>query len=101
MTILIYLMGYDVIAPFTFSGSAALNTSIVFLIIFLVTSFQGYRLIYQFKLIDLFPCIEKGGSGSEAIYDCSLSRNFPDCHRILVGDARSFLLLKCGKRLAF
>ncbi len=33
VTILIYLMGYDVIAHFTFSGSAALNTSIVFLII--------------------------------------------------------------------
>ncbi|WP_230135973.1 ABC transporter permease, partial [Peribacillus frigoritolerans] len=60
MTILIYLMGYDVIAPFTFSGSAALNTSIVFLIIFLVTSFQGYRLIYQFKLIDLFHASKKG-----------------------------------------
>ncbi|GAB6259106.1 MULTISPECIES: FtsX-like permease family protein [Peribacillus] len=60
MTILIYLMGYDVIAPFTFSESAALNTSIVFLIIFLVTSFQGYRLIYQFKLIDLFHATKKG-----------------------------------------
>ncbi|WP_340372764.1 ABC transporter permease [Peribacillus sp. FSL E2-0218] len=60
MTILIYLMGYDVIAPFTFSGTAVLNTSIVFLIIFLVTSFQGYRLIYQFKLIDLFHASKKG-----------------------------------------
>lgn len=60
MTILIYLMGYDAIAPFTFSGSAALNTAIVFLLIFLVTSFQGYRLIYQFKLIDLFHASKKG-----------------------------------------
>ncbi|CAH0249607.1 Bacitracin export permease protein BceB [Peribacillus sp. Bi96] len=60
MTLLIYLMGYDVIAPFTFSGSAALNTAIVFLLIFLVTSFQGYRLIYQFKLIDLFHASKKG-----------------------------------------
>lgn len=60
MTILIHLMGYDVIAPFIFSGSAALNTAIVFLIIFLVTSFQGYRLIYQFKLIDLFHASKKG-----------------------------------------
>ncbi|QUG43421.1 FtsX-like permease family protein [Psychrobacillus sp. INOP01] len=60
MTILIHLMGYDVIAPFTFSESAALNTSIVFLTIFLVTSFQGYRLIYQFKLIDLFHASKKG-----------------------------------------
>ncbi|MFE4707822.1 ABC transporter permease [Peribacillus simplex] len=63
MTILIYLMGYDVMAPFTFSGSAALNTSIVFLTIFLVTSFQGYRLIYQFKLIDLFHASKKGEAG--------------------------------------
>lgn len=63
MTILIYLMGYDVMAPFTFSGSAALNTSIVFLMIFLVTSFQGYRLIYQFKLIDLFHASKKGEAG--------------------------------------
>lgn len=60
MTILIHLMGYDVIAPFTFSGPAALNTAIVFLTIFLVTSFQGYRLIYQFKLIDLFHASKKG-----------------------------------------
>lgn len=60
MTILIRLMGYDVIAPFTFSVSAALNTAIVFLAIFLVTSFQGYRLIYQFKLIDLFHASKKG-----------------------------------------
>lgn len=60
MTILIHLMGYDVIAPFTFSEQAALNTTVVFLAIFLVTSFQGYRLIYQFKLIDLFHASKKG-----------------------------------------
>lgn len=60
MTILIQLMGYDVVAPFTFSAAAAMNTAIVFLVIFLVTSFQGYRLIYQFKLIDLFHASKKG-----------------------------------------
>ncbi len=60
MTILIHLMGYDVIAPFTFSEQAALNTTVVFLAVFLVTSFQGYRLIYQFKLIDLFHASKKG-----------------------------------------
>lgn len=60
MTILIHLMGYDVVAPFTFSMAAAMNTAIVFLVIFLVTSFQGYRLIYQFKLIDLFHASKKG-----------------------------------------
>lgn len=60
MTILIHLMGYDVIAPFTFSEQAALNTTVVFLAVFLITSFQGYRLIYQFKLIDLFHASKKG-----------------------------------------
>lgn len=57
---MIHLMGYDVVAPFTFSMAAAMNTAIVFLVIFLVTSFQGYRLIYQFKLIDLFHASKKG-----------------------------------------
>ncbi|MEH6944067.1 ABC transporter permease [Bacillus sp. JJ722] len=60
MTLLIRLMGYDAVAPFTLSQSAVLNTAIVFFIIFLLTSLQGYRLIYQFKLIDLFHASKKG-----------------------------------------
>ncbi|MEK4762311.1 FtsX-like permease family protein [Viridibacillus sp. FSL E2-0187] len=60
VTVLIRLMGYDVVAPFTFSTEAVINTASVFLIIFFITSFQGYRLIYQFKLIDLFHASKKG-----------------------------------------
>lgn len=60
VTLLIRLMGYDVVAPFTFSTEAVINTASVFLIIFFITSFQGYRLIYQFKLIDLFHASKKG-----------------------------------------
>ncbi|MBK3495907.1 FtsX-like permease family protein [Viridibacillus sp. YIM B01967] len=60
VTILIRLMGYDVVAPFTLSTEAIINTAIVFFIIFFITSFQGYRLIYQFKLIDLFHASKKG-----------------------------------------
>lgn len=54
LSILIKLMGYDVAAPFAFSWQAVANTALVFMIIFLITSLQGYRVIYQFKLIDLF-----------------------------------------------
>lgn len=60
LSILIRLMGYDVAAPFAFSWQAVMNTVIIFMIIFLVTSLQGYRVIYQFKLIDLFHASAKG-----------------------------------------
>lgn len=52
--ILMKVMGYTVIANFSISTAAILNTFLVFMIISLITSVQGYRLIYQFKLIELF-----------------------------------------------
>lgn len=60
LSILLKLMGLDVVAGFTFSTSALINTVIVFFIIFLVTSLMGYRVIYRFKLIDLFHAEKKG-----------------------------------------
>ncbi|MEK4427171.1 ABC transporter permease [Solibacillus sp. FSL K6-1523] len=60
LTILVRLMGYEVVANFTFSGQAVLNTAIVFALLFLFTSLQGYRTIYQFKLIDLFHAEKQG-----------------------------------------
>lgn len=51
---LMKVMGYDVIANFSISPSAIINTVIVFMVITLLTSVQGYRLIYRFKLIELF-----------------------------------------------
>lgn len=60
LTILVRLMGLDAVASFTLSGAAVLNTTIVFMIVFLFTSLQGYRVIYQFKLIDLFHAEKKG-----------------------------------------
>ena len=60
LSILLKLMGLDVVAGFTFSTGALINTVIVFLIIFLVTSLMGYRVIYRFKLIDLFHAEKKG-----------------------------------------
>lgn len=60
LTILVRLMGYEVVANFTFSGQAVLNTAVIFAILFLFTSLQGYRVIYQFKLIDLFHAEKQG-----------------------------------------
>lgn len=60
LTILIQLMGYDVIAPFTFSIAAIIHTAIVFFILFFVTSLLGARMIYKFKLIELFRASSEG-----------------------------------------
>lgn len=60
LSILIHLMGYDVSAPFTFSIEAVIHTAVVFLLIFFVTSLQGYRVIYRFKLIELFHASAQG-----------------------------------------
>ena len=60
LTILMKLMGLDIVIGFAFSIDAVINTLIVFFIIFLFTSMQGYRVIYQFKLIDLFHAEKKG-----------------------------------------
>lgn len=54
VTILIKVMGSMVIANLSISPAAILNTLLVFMIITLITSVQGYRLIYRFKLIELF-----------------------------------------------
>ncbi|WP_078378483.1 FtsX-like permease family protein [Sutcliffiella halmapala] len=60
LTILVKLMGLDVVIGFAFSMDAVINTFMVFFIIFLFTSLQGYRVIYRFKLIDLFHAEKKG-----------------------------------------
>lgn len=52
--ILMKVMGYVVVVNFSISAVAVLNTLLVFMIITLITSIQGYRLIYRFKLIELF-----------------------------------------------
>lgn len=60
LVILLKLMGIQMELGFTFSTHAIIETTIVFFIIFLVTSLLGYRIIYQFKLIDLFQAASKG-----------------------------------------
>lgn len=58
--ILLKTMGYDAITHFTIPTAAIINTVIVFMIITFITSIQGYRLIYRFKLIELFQADKEG-----------------------------------------
>lgn len=60
LTILIRLMGFEVVAGFSFSSEAIINTAVVFFLLFLFTSLQGYFVIYRFQLIDLFRAEQKG-----------------------------------------
>ncbi|MDM5245934.1 ABC transporter permease [Lysinibacillus sp. G4S2] len=60
LMILVRLMGYEVVGSLTFSTEALLNTTGIFTLLFLFTSLQGYRVIYQFKLIDLFHAEKQG-----------------------------------------
>jgi putative ABC transport system permease protein len=52
--ILLNLLGAPIEVSFSISLAAILNTSIMFISILLLTSFQAYRLIYRFRLIELF-----------------------------------------------
>ncbi len=65
-SVLIKVMGYNAIANFSVSPSAIINTIIVFTLITVVTSFHGYRLIYRFKLIDLFQADKEGEESPRA-----------------------------------
>ncbi|MCP3740694.1 ABC transporter permease [Rossellomorea sp. BNER] len=60
VSILMSVMGFEAIGNFTISLAAIVNTIIVFSLITMITSFQGYRLIYRFKLIELFQADKEG-----------------------------------------
>lgn len=60
LQLLLRLMNSDLSIGFTVATSALIETSLVFVAIFLFTSFQGYRVIYRFKLIELFHADKKG-----------------------------------------
>ncbi|WP_261133356.1 ABC transporter permease [Bacillus sp. Marseille-Q3570] len=66
--ILIKLMGSTVEIDFSISLPAILQTCMVFMIIILFTSIQGYRLIYRFKLIELFHAEKKGEKAPESSF---------------------------------
>ena len=58
--ILIKLMGSAAVVDFSISIAAIVQTAAVFMVIILFTSVQSYRLIYRFKLIELFHAQKKG-----------------------------------------
>lgn len=58
--ILIRLMGFSANISFMIPLKAVLNTAVVFIILFLITSIHGYRIIYRFKLIELFKAENQG-----------------------------------------
>lgn len=60
ISILLKLMDYEAVANMTMSGTAVLNTIVVFGSIFIITSLQGYRVVYRFKLIELFQAAKQG-----------------------------------------
>ncbi|CEI80541.1 Bacitracin export permease protein BceB [Oceanobacillus oncorhynchi] len=60
LALLLKLMGLSLSVGFAFSMQAVIETVVVFFLIFLVTSLLGYRVIYKFKLIDLFHAEKKG-----------------------------------------
>lgn len=58
--ILVKLMGASAEVDFGISLMAIGQTVLVFLILILFTSIQGYRMIYRYKLIELFQAEKKG-----------------------------------------
>ncbi|WP_102272093.1 FtsX-like permease family protein [Cytobacillus massiliigabonensis] len=60
VTILMKVMGYDALGNFAISPQAIVNTIIVFTLLTAITSIHGYRLIYRFKLIELFKAEQEG-----------------------------------------
>ncbi|MGP4081519.1 FtsX-like permease family protein [Pseudalkalibacillus sp. R45] len=66
--ILIRLMGSTVEIDFSISLPAILQTCMVFIVLILFTSIQGYRLIYRFKLIELFHAEKKGEQAPESSF---------------------------------
>ncbi|MFE8698316.1 ABC transporter permease [Cytobacillus sp. FJAT-53684] len=58
--ILLKLMGSTIDVGMTVSIESIVSTIIVFGLIFLITSIRGYRLIYRFKLIELFQAEKEG-----------------------------------------
>ncbi|WP_144510330.1 ABC transporter permease [Bacillus sp. FJAT-22090] len=115
--VLVNLMGSTIEINFGLSIGATFQTIIVFLLIILFTSIQGYRLIYRFKLIELFQA-EKKGEKQPKISPLSTSigvvllilsyslilKPFPDeltNHYILANYGIAFTALVIGTHLFF
>lgn len=58
--LLVKLLGFSFSVSFALNGQAVIQTIIVFTILACLTSFQGSRVIYRFRLLDLFQAKHKG-----------------------------------------
>lgn len=58
--LLVTLMGFSGNVKFAIIPKAIYNTVITFFILFLITSIHSYKIVYRFKLIDLFNASSKG-----------------------------------------
>ncbi|MDM5190496.1 ABC transporter permease [Bacillus sp. DX4.1] len=62
LELLVSMMGLNLNVHFEVPMGAVIDTTFIFFVIILYTSFQGYRLIYRFKLIELFHAEREGES---------------------------------------
>ena len=60
LELLVSMMGLNLNVHFEVPMAAIINTAIIFFVIIFYTSLQGYRLIYRFKLIELFRAEREG-----------------------------------------
>ncbi|PEF33991.1 ABC transporter permease [Bacillus wiedmannii] len=60
LELLISMMGINLNVHFEIPMAAVIDTALIFFVIILYTSLQGYRLIYRFKLIELFRAEREG-----------------------------------------
>jgi putative ABC transport system permease protein len=60
LELLVSMMGLNLNVHFEVPIAAIVDTAIIFFVIILYTSLQGYRLIYRFKLIELFRAEREG-----------------------------------------
>ncbi|WP_163102828.1 ABC transporter permease [Peribacillus alkalitolerans] len=72
VSILMKVIGYESMGNFVISFEAIINTIIVFFLITILTSIQGYRLIYRFKLIELFQADKEGEKEPRASFILAL-----------------------------
>ncbi|MHC1682203.1 MAG: FtsX-like permease family protein [Clostridiaceae bacterium] len=68
LMILVKLMSFDVTIKFSISYMAILNTSIIFLGLFIIAALHGYTLIYRFQLIELFKSEKVGQKKPKASF---------------------------------
>ncbi|WP_413299404.1 ABC transporter permease [Bacillus sp. 1P10SD] len=66
MMIIFKIMDFSLEVTFTLSSRALLQTIVFFLLIIVITSVHGYRLIYRFSLAELFKAERKGESRGKA-----------------------------------